>query len=66
MPGRIIEIIIPGGFESYFSELADLLAAPTSGPGDYTKLATKYELTYGRPHCLDDVIERYHLTPPTR
>jgi quercetin dioxygenase-like cupin family protein len=65
VPGRIIEIIVPGGFESYFSELADLLAAHTTGPGDYAELATKYGLTYGRPDWLDEVVERYHLTPPT-
>jgi hypothetical protein len=63
--GRIVEIIVPGGFESYFSELADLLATHTTGPGDYAELATKYGLTYGRPGWLDEVVERYHLTPPT-
>jgi quercetin dioxygenase-like cupin family protein len=65
VPGRIIEIIVPGGFESYFGELGDLLAAHSSGPGDYAELATRHGLTYDRPDWWDDVIERYHLTAPT-
>ncbi|GAA1809178.1 cupin domain-containing protein [Actinomadura chokoriensis] len=63
VPGRIVEIIIPGGFESYFRELADLTAA--SAPrADFTELAVKYGLTYGTPDWLDDVVRRYNLTPP--
>jgi quercetin dioxygenase-like cupin family protein len=65
VPGRIVEIIVPGGFETYFGELADLLASHTTAPGDYSELADKYGLTYGRPGWLDDVVERYHLSPPT-
>jgi quercetin dioxygenase-like cupin family protein len=65
VPGRIIEIIIPGGFESYFRELADLLAADVSEPGAFAELAAKYGLNYGHPNWLNDIVERYRLTPPT-
>src|SRR5262245_10636895 len=64
-PGRMIEIIIPGGFENYFRELADLLAADASEPGALAELAAKYGLTYGRPNWMDDIVARYCLTPPS-
>jgi len=65
VPGRIIEIIIPGGFESYFRELSALLAANVSEAGAFAELASNYGLTYGHPDWLDDIVERYRLTPPT-
>src|SRR5437016_2105677 len=34
-PGRIIEIIVPGGFERYFAELSDLMAAEGTAPAAY-------------------------------
>lgn len=69
-PGRIIEVITPGGgFENYFRELGELL---TSGTGsnlhatpEFLDLAKKYGLTYGTPDWLDDIVARYGLTPPT-
>ncbi|MFC9434718.1 cupin domain-containing protein [Nocardia sp. NPDC057030] len=64
-PGRIIEIIIPGGFEQYFVELGDLMAAEQTAPAAFDDLAARYGLTYGHPDWLDDVIARYHLDPPT-
>ncbi|MDX3072797.1 cupin domain-containing protein [Streptomyces sp. MI02-7b] len=63
--GRIIEIIIPGGFERYFRDLAELMAASTTDRSAFTELAAKYGLTYGHPEWLDDVVRRYGLTPPT-
>jgi quercetin dioxygenase-like cupin family protein len=79
VPGRIIEVITPGGFETYFRELGELLtsrahrpganAGPASGPlhesPEFAELAAKYGLTYGTPDWLDDVVARYGLTPPT-
>jgi quercetin dioxygenase-like cupin family protein len=78
-PGRIAEIITPGGFESYFRELGELLTAhdphpantPKDGAGslhesdEFAALAAKYGLTYGNPDWLDDVVTRYGLNPPT-
>jgi mannose-6-phosphate isomerase-like protein (cupin superfamily) len=79
VPGRIIEVITPGGFEAYFRELGDLLAPhmpestdlAESPPGSlhetgaFAELAERYGLTYGEPDWLADVIDRFHLTPPT-
>ncbi|WIV55791.1 cupin domain-containing protein [Amycolatopsis nalaikhensis] len=69
-PGRIIEVIAPGGFERYFRELGELLVTHPGG-GDLHKLpefaalARKYVLTYGKPDWLDDVVHRYGLNRPT-
>jgi quercetin dioxygenase-like cupin family protein len=72
VPGRIIEVITPGGFEHYFRELSDLLTSvePTAGVNlrerpEFTELATRYGLTYGTPDWLDDVVARYGLTSST-
>ena len=59
VPGRIIEVITPGGFETYFRELGELLAGHKQGaatqPGDskdlhesdaFARLAARYGLTY--------------------
>jgi quercetin dioxygenase-like cupin family protein len=71
-PGRIIEVITPGGFEHYFRELGELLASVEQTAGgelhetpEFAELATKYGLTYDHPDWLDDVVARYGLTPPT-
>ncbi len=76
-PGRIIEVITPGGFESYFRELSELLASEPDPPagsegsaslhesGAFAKLAAKYGLTYGNPDWLDGVVARYGLNPPS-
>ena len=63
-PGRIIEIIIPGGFEGYFRALADLMAHSATDRFAYDELAATYGLTYGHPDWLDDVVRRHGLTPP--
>lgn len=70
VPGRIIEVITPGGFEGYFRELSELLASGSGGAslhksGAFTQLAAKYGLTYGNPDWLDNVVARYGLNPPT-
>jgi quercetin dioxygenase-like cupin family protein len=75
-PGRIVEIITPGGFESYFRELGELLASHAGDSSDqgaptlhelpeFGELADKYGLTYGTPDWLDDVVSRYGLNRPT-
>ena len=75
-PGRIIEVITPGGFENYFRELGELLAEHSGGPDGhgvralhelpaFTELADKYGLVYGSPDWLGDVVARYGLRRPT-
>ncbi|ORW05914.1 cupin domain-containing protein [Mycobacterium kyorinense] len=69
-PGRIIEVITPGGFENYFRELSELMAAHPADAKlhelpEFLALAAKYGITYGTPDWLDDVIDRYGLKQPT-
>jgi quercetin dioxygenase-like cupin family protein len=72
-PGRIIEIITPGGFENYFRDLGELLVSHAEDPAgrmlhelpEFAELAKKYGLTYGTPDWLADVVRRYGLQLPT-
>jgi quercetin dioxygenase-like cupin family protein len=72
-PGRIVEIITPGGFENYFRELGELLVENASNAAgkplhetpEFGELATKYGLTYGTPDWLDGIVARYGLNPPS-
>jgi quercetin dioxygenase-like cupin family protein len=72
-PGRIVEIITPGGFEHYFRELGELLLEHANDPvgkvlhksPEFSALAAKYGLTYGSPDWMDGVAERYGLNPPS-
>lgn len=72
-PGRIIEVITPGGFENYFRELGELLVEHAKDPvGEvlhelpaFGELADKYGLTYGYPDWMDDIVARYGLNPPS-
>jgi uncharacterized cupin superfamily protein len=74
-PGRIIEVITPGGgFENYFRELGELLTSGSAAEHavgslhetpEFVDLAKKYGLTYGTPDWTDDVVSRYGLTPPS-
>jgi len=65
VPARMIEVISPAGFEKFFEELTDLLAA-TDLPemAEIAALAANYGLQFGEPAWLPDVISRYRLTPP--
>src|SRR5690349_17799491 len=64
-PARMIEVISPAGFEHFFRELAEFVAAgPPPTPETVPNLAAQYGLQLGRPDWLPDVIERYRLTPP--
>jgi quercetin dioxygenase-like cupin family protein len=72
-PGRIIEIITPGGFENYFRELGELLVEHANDPvgrvlhelPEFGELADRYGLTYGYPGWMDDIVARYGLNPPS-
>ena len=45
-PCRILEIISPGGFERFFDELADLMAAPDFAPGQAEELNARYGVEF--------------------
>ena len=60
-PARMIEIISPAGFEGFFWELADLLAAGPPSESLVGQVADKYGLLFQDAPWLADVVERYHL-----
>jgi hypothetical protein len=63
-PARMIEIISPAGFEGFFRELADLVAAGPPAFDQMAALAASYGLEFGEAEWLPDIIARYELNPP--
>jgi quercetin dioxygenase-like cupin family protein len=63
-PARMIEIISPAGFENFFREVSELIAAGPPEPGRGAGLAERYGLRFGEPEWLPGLISRYGLTPP--
>jgi mannose-6-phosphate isomerase-like protein (cupin superfamily) len=62
-PARLIEIISPGGFESYFGEMADLIASWGSGAPDFPSLLAlgdRYGLSYDLA-SVPDLVQRHGL-----
>ncbi|MCW2632156.1 MAG: hypothetical protein JWR88_1118 [Pseudonocardia sp.] len=64
VPARMIEIISPAGFEIFFDELSELIAAGAPDPAVIGDIAERYGLKFGQPQWLPGVIERYGLIPP--
>jgi len=64
VPARMIEIISPAGFEHFFREVVELLAAGPVAPGQGADLTERYGLRFAEPDWLPDLIARYGLTPP--
>jgi quercetin dioxygenase-like cupin family protein len=64
VPARMIEIISPAGFENFFRDLSELLAAAAPETGQVPALAERYGLQFGEPDWLPSLIARYNLTPP--
>jgi quercetin dioxygenase-like cupin family protein len=63
-PARLLEIIAPAGFESYFEEMAHVLSAggpPTEEQMD--SIAEKYGMTY-QMEQLPGLTTKYHLRDP--
>lgn len=61
-PARFVEIISPPGFEQYFSEMAELLAA--GGPPDFeevARIAGRYGLTMHLEQ-LPDLMQRFNVS----
>src|SRR6478672_6072402 len=61
VPARMIEIISPAGFENFFRELAELLAATQPESSQIPALADRYGLQFGEPNWLPSLISRYNL-----
>ncbi|MEV0718958.1 cupin domain-containing protein [Asanoa sp. NPDC050611] len=62
-PARMIEIISPAGFEHFFREVTERVAAGAVDPAEGAALAERYGLQFGQPDWLPSIIERYGLTP---
>jgi len=62
-PARMVEVISPAGFESFFREFADMTDTGAPDMGAVVELAARYDLSFAQPEWLADVIARYHLTP---
>jgi quercetin dioxygenase-like cupin family protein len=64
VPARMIEMISPAGFENFFLEVCELLAADSPDPEMGAGLAERYGLQFGEPQWLPGLIARYGLTAP--
>jgi mannose-6-phosphate isomerase-like protein (cupin superfamily) len=62
VPARMIEIISPAGFEHFFREVAELIAAGPVSAGQGEDLAERYGLRFGQPQWLPEIVERFGLT----
>ncbi|SNY74727.1 Cupin domain-containing protein [Paractinoplanes atraurantiacus] len=62
VPARMTEIITPAGFEHFFREVAEILAAGPAAAGQGADLAERYGLRFGEPDWLPGIIERFGLT----
>jgi mannose-6-phosphate isomerase-like protein (cupin superfamily) len=63
-PARILELIVPGGFETYFAELGEILTRP--GPPDlaaFGQLAARYELVM-EPDSIGRLAAEHGLVMP--
>ena len=60
----MIEIISPAGFEHFFWGVTELASSGPPDPEGIAALAAEHGLVFGNAPWLDDVIARYHLTPP--
>jgi hypothetical protein len=56
---RMVEIISPAGFEHFFREVCEILAAGPPEPAQAAELIGRYGLELGEPHWLPDLIARY-------
>ena len=57
-PCRILEIIAPGGFEDFFAELADIVAAGLPDPALMAELQTRYGIELDYP-SIPGLCERF-------
>jgi quercetin dioxygenase-like cupin family protein len=63
-PARMIEVITPAGFENFFCEVAEIVAAGPPVPERMMALADAYGLELHQPDWMADLVNRYGLTPP--
>jgi mannose-6-phosphate isomerase-like protein (cupin superfamily) len=63
VPARMIEIISPAGFEHFFHEVTEMIAAGPVAAERGADLAERYGLEFEQPAWLPDLIARYNLKP---
>lgn len=61
VPARIIEIISPAGFEHFFREVVEMIAAGPVAAPQGAALAERYGLEFEEPDWLADLVSRYRL-----
>ena len=61
VPARMIEIISPAGFEHFFREVAEMIAAGPVAAEQGVDLTQRYGLEFEEPPWLADVVARYRL-----
>jgi len=59
-PCRILEIIVPAGFEEFFKELSDMGGAIKADPDDLTALGERYGLHFNN-ESVPELLERFNL-----
>src|SRR5687767_860099 len=62
-PCRILEIIAPGGFEHFFDELGQLVAAGGPEPEQFGELGERYGIEF-KPETVAQLCEQYGLEHP--
>jgi mannose-6-phosphate isomerase-like protein (cupin superfamily) len=62
-PCRILEIIVPGGFEHFFDELAAATERPDSSPEALDALGDRYGIEF-QPDSIAHLCEQHGLTFP--
>jgi hypothetical protein len=60
-PTRLLEIISPAGFENYFRELGEMIAAGTFSPERRAEAAARYELPAAGSEWIADLKATYGL-----
>jgi quercetin dioxygenase-like cupin family protein len=61
VPARMIEIISPAGFEHFFREVAEAVAAGTATEEQGAELLDRFGLQFAEPDWLPGIVERYNL-----
>jgi hypothetical protein len=61
VPCRILEIIAPGGFENFFDELVDAVAAGAPDPETMADLQVRYGIEFDMA-SVDRLCQRYGLS----
>ena len=62
-PARILEIIVPGGFEHFFDELGGFVAAGGPEPEQFGYLGEKYGIEF-QPETVAEICDKYGLEHP--